>query len=419
MVGQRLPSRIETVVVGAGQAGLTMSWFLAQGGREHVVLERRGRLGGSWQDRWDAFRLVSPSWTASFPGFPYDGADPDGFMPRDEIAGRVADYASRIRAPVALETEVRRLAPTKGRGFQLETTAGDVQAKEVIVATGSFHLPRLPAIAAELPARLTQLHSHEYRNEASLPRGGVLIVGSGQSGVQIAEELAESGRQIHLSVGSAGRVPRRYRGRDIFRWLVALATQGTQYGISLPTVDELPDRRLRSAGNPALSGHRGGHETNLRRMAAAGMTLLGRIERVDGERVHLANDLSINLERADRFFEERFKPLIDTLIDRAGIDAPPDERQPFVFQPPELGEVDLDAAGISTVIWTTGYRLDYRWIDLPILDEQGFPRNRRGVSDVPGLYFLGLLWQHSMGSATLFGPGIDGQHLAERMGLPT
>jgi putative flavoprotein involved in K+ transport len=413
-----LPKTVETVVVGAGQAGLTMSWFLRDAGRDHLLLDRRATLGGGWQDRWDAFRLVSPNWTASFPGAPYDGSDPDGFMPRDEIAGRVARYADTIGAPVALDTEVRRLTTRDGGGFRLETSQGIVDAEQVVVAAGSFQVPRAPEIGAALPSRLTKLHSHAYRRESSLPAGAVLVVGSGQSGVQIAEELAEAGRRVYLSVGTAGRVPRRYRGRDIFRWLGALATRGEEYGVPLPSVDELPDPRLRSAGNPHLSGHRGGHETNLRALAASGMTLLGRIERADGEQLRLAGDLAANLARADSFFAERFQALIDTFIDNAGVDAPQDDRAPYSFEPPELVEIDLDKAGISTVIWATGYRLDYGWIDLPIFDEQGFPRHRRGVTEVPGLYFLGLLWQHNQASATLFGAALDARHIAAQMGLP-
>jgi putative flavoprotein involved in K+ transport len=395
-----------------------MSWFLREAGRDHIVLERRASLGGGWQDRWDAFRLVSPNWTASFPGAPYDGTDPDGFMPRDEIASRVANYAERIDAPVAAATEARRLTSRRDGGFRIETNDGVIEADDVVVAIGSFHVPRIPAIGAELPARLTQLHSHDYRRESSLPPGAVLVVGSGQSGVQIAEELTEAGRQVYLSVGTAGRVPRRYRGRDIFRWLSALARRGSEYGVPLPTVDKLPDPRLRSAGNPHLSGHRGGHETNLRELAAGSLGLLGRIEAVDGERLHLAADLSANLARADRFFGERFQPLIDTFIERAGIDAPPDDRETFVFEPPEPSEFGLGDAGVSTVIWTTGYRLGFDWIDLPIFDEQGFPRQRRGVTDLPGLYFLGLLWQHTQASATLFGVGLDARHIAGQMRLP-
>lgn len=413
-----LPTRVETAIIGAGHAGLTMSWFLAQAGRDHIVLERQSRPGGSWRDRWDGFRLVTPNWTASFPGDPYDGSDPDGFMTRDEIDARVAGYAERIRAPVEHDTDVRRLTERPGGGFELATSSGSLTADQVVVATGSFHVPRIPPIASELPSRLTQLHSHDYRNERSLPPGAVLIVGSGQSGCQIAEELAEAGRRVHLSVGSAGRVPRSYRGRDIFRWLGMLAARGAEYGVPFPTVDQLPDPSLRSAGNPQLSGHKGGRDVNLRQMAREGTTLLHRIERVDGETLHLRPGLSATLALVDGLFDQRFRPLIDRLIDAAGIDAPPDDRIPDTFEPPEVAALDLREAAISTVIWATGYRLDYSWLGMPILDGYGFPRQRRGVSDVPGLYFLGLLWQHSQASATLIGPRLDAAHLVAEMGLP-
>jgi putative flavoprotein involved in K+ transport len=413
-----LPSRVETVVIGAGHAGLTMSWFLAQAGRDHVVLERQSRAGGSWRHRWDGFCLVTPNWTASFPDYPYDAPDRDGFMTRDEIDARVARYAAYIAAPVEPETEVRRLAARRPGGFELETSQGSLTAADVVVATGSFHVPRIPTIASELPGRVTQLHSHAYRNEQSLPPGAVLIVGSGQSGCQIAEELADAGRAVYLSVGSAGRAPRRYRGRDIFRWLAMLAAHGGEYGVPLPTVEQLPDLRLRSAGNPQLSGHKGGHDVNLRQMARDGTTLLGRIERVEDERLRLSPGLLATLAMVDDSFDQRFRPLIDRLIDAAGIDAPPDDRRPDTFEPPEVATLDLRDAGISTVIWATGYRLDYSWLAMPILDEYGFPRQRRGVSEVTGLYFLGLLWQHSQASATLFGPRLDAPHLVAEMGLP-
>jgi putative flavoprotein involved in K+ transport len=413
-----LPSRVESVIVGAGQSGLTMSWYLRQAGGEHVILDRRATLGGGWQDRWDSFRLVTPNWTSSFPGDPFTGSDPDSFMPRDAIAARVAGYAASIDAPVHLDTAVVRLSRMPGGRFLLETSDGSIEAHRVVVAAGSFHEPRVPPIAKELPARLTQLHSHDYRSLSALPPGGVLVVGSGQSGVQIAEELLDAGRDVHLSVGSAGRVPRRYRGRDLFRWLYGLSTHGEAVGVSLPTVDQLPDLRMRLMGNPHLSGHGGGHDTNLRQFAANGMTLLGRIEAVSGERLSLAPDLPANLARADGFFGDRFRELCDRFIEKSGIDAPPDDRVPFEFEPPELRELDLAAHGISSVIWTTGYRLDYGWLDLPIFDEQGFPQQKRGVSGIPGLYFLGLLWQRNQLSATLMGPAIDARHVAATMGLP-
>jgi putative flavoprotein involved in K+ transport len=415
-----LPRTTETVIVGAGQAGLTMSWWLQQAGREHVLIERRPMLGGSWQDRWDAFRLVSPNWTSSFPGFRYAGDDPHGFMPRSEIEGRVRDYAAEIGAPVVTGTEVTRLSARPGTGFSLETSSGPIEAANVIVAAGSFHLPRLPQQAAQLPKRLHQVHSSAYRNEAALPAGAVLVVGSGQSGVQIAEELHEAGRHVILSVGSAGRVPRRYRGFDTLGWLARLSTRGEEAGTPLPPADTLADPKLRFAGNPHLSGHRGGHETNLRQFAAEGMTLIGRIQAVNGERLRLTPDLEKNLAWADGFFDLRFRGPIENFIERAGMTAPPDDRSApeFTATPPILEELDLAAADVNSVLWTSGYRMDYGWIDLPILDDMGYPHQTRGVTEVPGLYFLGLLWQHNQSSATLFGVNEDAHYLARQMGLP-
>jgi putative flavoprotein involved in K+ transport len=412
-----LPAGTDTAIIGAGQAGLVMSHYLAQAGRDHLVIERRQTLGGGWQDRWDEFTLVSPNWSASFPGQPYDGSEPDAFMPRDEIADRVRRYAETIKAPVVAGTEVTRLTANSDDGFLLETTAGPLKAREVVVAIGAFHRPFIPDVASALPSRLAQVHSHAYRRETALPAGGVLVVGSGQSGVQIAEELAEAGRDVYLSVGTAGRVPRRYRGRDIFRWLAALVTRGPEIGIMLPTVDNLPSPRARFAGNPALSGHHGGHSTDLRAMAESGMTLLGRIEGVAGEGLRLAPGLNATLDQIATMFPERFQRLIDRFIELAGDDAPADDNVWSGFRPPELADLDLARAGISTVVWTTGYRPNYDWIDFPILDDMGLPKTQRGVSEVPGLYFLGLLWQHDQASATLFGPTVDGRHVAKSMGL--
>jgi putative flavoprotein involved in K+ transport len=413
-----VPSAVETVVIGAGQAGLSMSHYLSQAGREHIVLEARPTLGGGWQDRWDEFCLVTPNWSTSLPGFEYDGDDPDGFMLRAAIVARIARYAGVIDAPVRLGTGVKRLSALPDGRFHLDTTDGLIDATVVVVATGSFHRPKKPPVAPELPKRLTQVHSHEYRKESDLPPGAVLVVGSGQSGAQLAEELFEAGRRVYLSVGSAGRMTRRYRGRDSVAWLSDLAHNGERFGATLPTVDMLSSPLAKFAGNPAMSGHGGGHDTNLREFASRGITLLGRIERVDGERLSLAPDLPANLRRADGFFEERFKGLIDRYIESAGITAPPDDRVQFDFEPAVLDRIDLEGAGISTVLWTTGYRSDYGWIDLPIFDEFGYPRQRRGVTEVPGLYFVGLLWQHTLLSATLVGVALDVAHVAGQMRLP-
>ena len=242
--------RMPTIVIGAGQAGLALSRLLTLAGRDHLVLERRTTLGGGWQDRWDGFRLVTPNWMASLPGQPYDGADPDGFMPRDEIVGRVAGYAERVHAPVMTGTAVDRLTPMQGGGFRLETSAGPMRADAVVVATGSYHLPRVPGIAARL-APTPQLHSHEYRNCELLPPGAVLVVGTGQAGVQLAEELVDDGRRVFLAVGSNGWAPRRYRGRDIFGWLATRAVDGEI---------QCADARNETLPNPA-SGLRGHHSS--------------------------------------------------------------------------------------------------------------------------------------------------------------
>ena len=411
-----LRGTVDVLVVGAGHAGLTMSGLLTNAGREHVVLERRETLGGGWQDRWDEFTLVTPNWTSSFSGWAYDGTDPDGFMGRDEIAARVARYAEIVRAPVELGTELRRLTPLDRGGFRASTSRGELSARQVVVATGSYHTPRIPPLSQRISDRVKQLHSHEYRNESQLPDGAVLVVGSGQTGVQLAEELSEKGRRVYVSVGSAGRIPRRYRGRDIYAWIAGVLRDGPTFGVALPTAVELPDPGRRFGPMPALTGRGGGHDTNLRRYAAGGMKLAGRLTGADGELLTFADDLALNLERADSFFDERFRGVIDRYIERAEIDAPPAETEAFTHQPQALSDLDLRRAGISTIIWATGYALDYRWIDAPVLDEANYPRNERGVAAAPGLYFLGLLWQHSQASASLIGPGLDGPYLLDVMG---
>jgi putative flavoprotein involved in K+ transport len=411
-VASDLPDRIHTVVVGAGQAGLIMSRLLRHAGREHVVLDRRDELGGGWRDRWDAFQLVTPNFLTDLPDFPYDGGDPDGYMTRDEIADRVAAYAGAVDAPVHAGMSVTRLS-TSDRGFAIETDRGSIAADEVVVATGAFHLPRIPARARFAPS-VHQLHAHHYRTPSRLPDGGVLVVGTGQTGVQLAEELHAAGRHVTLSVGHCGRVPRRYRGRDYFWWIRQLVRHGEALGTPLPTVDQLPDPRAQLACNPHLSGHGGGHDTNLRRFAADGIRLVGRFEAGDGVRARFAPDLAANLQFADEDFDRRFQPLFERYAERAGLDLPPDDRESFHFDVPEVTDLDLAAEGISTVLWTTGYASDYGWLDVPVLDANGRPRHVRGLSDVPGLTFIGLLWQHNNASANFAGVGSDAEYLAAR-----
>lgn len=411
---RQLPSAIDTAVIGAGQAGLIMSRLLRQAGREHVVLERHETLGGGWQDRWDAFRLVSPNFVTALPGYPYDGSDPDAFMTRDDIAGRIAAYAGVVEAPVELGAGVTRLSQgAAGRGFDIQTSRGAVHAEEVVVATGAFHTPKIPSTAT-FGSRIHQVHAHHYRNPDALPPGGVLVVGTGQTGVQLAEELHAAGRAVTLSVGHCGRAARRYRDRDWFWWVIELVRNGPAVGAELPTVDKLPDPRQRFACNPHMSGHGGGHDTNLRRFAADGIRLVGRFEGADGERARFAEGLEADLQFADGFFDERIRPLFEKYAELAGLDLPPDDRVAFEQSVPEVTELDLAAEGISSVVWTTGYAPDYAWLDLPVIGEFGVPRHVRGVSDVPGLTFLGLLFQLDNGSANLTGVARDAEYLASR-----
>lgn len=410
-----LPESVNTLIVGAGQAGLVMSGMLARAGHEHLLLEARDRLGGGWQDRWDAFTIVTPNWVTSLPGQPYDGSEPDGFMGRDQIADRVARYADVVGAPVALGTRVERVTPMNGRGLKVETSGGTIQARNVVVATGSYHTPRIPDVAGGLSPRVTQLHSHDYRNERQLPPGAVLVVGSGQTGVQLAEELHAAGRSVYLAVGHAGRLPRRYRGQDIFGWLASIATKGAEVGLGLPTADQLPDPRLKFAAQPQLSGAGGGHEMNLRQMSADGIRLGGRFLSADGERVAFAPDLGAQLAFADGFFDQQLRPLVEEYITRTRVEAPQDDRVANTFEPDPVAALDLANAGVSTVIWATGYGLDYGWIDAPIFGDRGYPNQSRGVTEVPGLYFLGLMWQSSLASATLVGPMMDGPIIAEAL----
>jgi len=405
---------VETVVVGGGQAGLIVSGLLQAAGREHVLLDRRSTLGGGWQDRWDAFRLVSPNWTTSVEGFPYRGTDPDGYMPKAEIVDHFRAYAAHIGAPLELDTDVTALdsidGPSASR-FRLTTSRGPIHARDVVVAGGPFQRPHRPPMSASIHPSITQIHSHDYRTPDRLPPGGVLLVGSGQTGVQLAEELMAAGRSVTMAVGRCGRVPRRYRGRDIFWWLRQVAMAGPAVGVRLPTAADMPNPRLRLACNPQLSGHGRPHDTNLRQMAAAGLRLVGRLEAVEGTRARFAPDLAENLAFADRFFDERFRADLDTFAERTGLDAPGDEPEQFEHEPPAISDLDLRGEGISTLIWTSGYRTEFGWIHVPVIDDLGLPLQTGGTTDVPGLSFIGTPWLTDLGSANLVGVERDARAL--------
>ena len=410
------PRTVDTVIVGAGQAGLAMSALLTAGRREHLVVDRRTTLGGGWQDRWDAFQLVTPNVLVALPGLPYDGPDPHGYMTRAELIAHFQRYAAKIDAPVELGTDVRRLSlDERPRRFRLSTNGGEIAANRVIVASGPFGSPHIPRESAGFDPSLMQLHSQGYRRPADLPPGGVLVIGSGQTGVQLAEELQEAGREVVLSVGHCGRTLRRYRGRDTFWWMSGIVRRGPSLGMQLPGVTTLSSPRDRFQCNPHVSGHGGGHDTNLRQMARDGLRLVGRFAGAEGTTARFASDLGVNLRYADEFFDARLRPMLDRFIELTEPDAPLGVVPQVDYEPAEVERLDLAAEGITTVLWTSGYRPGLAWIDLPVLDDDGLPRTDAGVSDVPGLTFIGLPWLVDNTSSNLVGLERDAVALMARM----
>ena len=405
-----MTEQIDVVIIGGGQAGLAMSYYLTQQGRAHVVLER-GRVAETWRSqRWDSFTLVTPNWMTQLPGYPYKGNDLDSFLPRDDVVTFLERYAQSFQAPLRCRVQATAVRlQAGGNGYLVETSDGPFEADNVVLATGGFPRPKLPRASASVPVNLCQLHSSQYRRPQRLPSGAVLVVGSGQSGSQIAEELHQSGRQVYICVSRCGRSPRRYRGKDVMWWV-------DQMGGYDRTLDQLPSPAARFTCHPDLSGKDGGHEINLRQLAREGVILLGRLQEVQGSRAILAPDLEENLARADAFATQ-LTHSIDDFVLRTGMDVPvesmvEDSKSKWAAPTEPILEVDLYAAGISTVIWATGFQLDFGWVNVPVFDEEGSPLHQRGVTSSPGLYFLGLPWLYKEKSALLFGIGEDAAFLA-------
>jgi putative flavoprotein involved in K+ transport len=401
------------IVIGAGGSGLSVSYHLTRLGVEHIVIER-GQVGNSWAaDRWDSFHLVNPNWALRLHGFEYRGDNPDGYLSRAETVKLLENYASLFGAPVRTGVDVVSLERACPEGFILRTSTGDMVAENVIVATGAFGRPAFPAGKEDIPAGITQVHSNEYKSASQLPDGAVLVIGSGQSGAQIMEDLFDSGRRVYLSVGKAGRRPRRYRGKDSSWWNNEMGG----FDQTIADVKSLSEARFGSSSH--TSGTKGGHSIYLRAFARDGVTLVGRFVKADGCRLTFADDVRESLDAADAH-AERWRRGVDAYIEENGLDMPPEpspdpeglDRYPE--QDPPTG-LDLRAAGISTIIWATGYRYDYSWIKLPVSGERGFPVQRRGVTVWPGLYFTGLHWMHSAKSAQFIGVGEDASYVAEHI----
>jgi len=397
--------RIDAVIVGAGQAGLSVSHELGAAGIEHVVLER-GRIGESWRQRWDTFCLVTPNWTFRLPGCPYSGPDPDGFMPRSEIVGTLEEYARRFRAPVRENVTVVSIESPPSGDFLLRTTSGDIQSPALVLATGAYQGAHLPPVSATLPHGLLQIDVTAYRNESTLPPGRVLIIGSGQSGAQIAEELHETGREVVLSCGKAPWVPRRIAGRDIVWWLV-------ETGFFDQPLAALPSPAARLDANPLVTGHGGGRDLNLRTLRAMGVTLAGRFLGAQDGVARFAPDLGASAAWGDQRCRDLMK-LIEGRASALGIPVKIDEPEPFDGKAPE----SLNLSGFGAAIFTAGFRPAYRsWLPWPqAFDDLGFPLQKDGASTViPGLYFAGVHFLRTRKSALLLGAAEDAAIIAHQV----
>lgn len=399
---------VEVLVVGAGQAGVAMSEHLGARGIGHLVFER-DRIAERWRTgRWDSLAANGPVWHDRFPGMEFPGLGPDDFASKDEVAEYFTAYARNIGAPIECGVEVtavRRKA--SGPGFEVDTSTGRVEARYVVAATGPFQRPVIPAVVPS-DVGVEQLHSSAYRNPAQLAEGGVLVVGAGSSGVQIAHELRASGRRVVLSVGPHERPPRRYRGRDFVWWLGVLGKWDAAtppHGAKHVTI--------------AVSGADGGHTVDFRELAGEGIELVGRtVDVVDGT-MRFAPDLRATIEAGDATYLSLLAEA-DAYVERNDLDLPEEPEAHILAPDPEsllapTVELDLAASGITTIVWATGYAVDYGWLHVDTFDETGRPRHQRGVSAEPGVYFLGLPWQSRRGSSFIWGVWHDAKYLADHI----
>ncbi|CAE6815435.1 hypothetical protein R69927_05298 [Paraburkholderia domus] len=395
------------LVVGGGQAGLSISYFLQQANIDHLVFEKH-TVTHTWRSqRWDAFCLVTPNWQCALPGHPYSGSDPHGFMKKDEIVAYLDGFIAKVDAPVLEHTAVQRVKRAADGRYSVSTSQGEFTADHVVVASGGYHTPIVPRMAERLPAHIVQLQSSEYRNPQALPDGAVLVVGSGQSGAQIAEDLHLAGKKVYLAVGEAPRCARFYRGRDVVDWLADMRYY------EMP-VEQHPLREgVRDNTNHYVTGRDGGRDIDLRRFAAEGMELYGRLDDLQAGALQFAPNLQVNLDDADDTYN-RINLSIDRFIEKSGIDAPPGAPYEPVWRPDgERTALDLAASGIASIVWCIGFTPDFNWLDVPVFSGRGYPAHTRGVTPLSGLYFVGLPWLHTWGSGRFSGVARDAQFIVD------
>jgi putative flavoprotein involved in K+ transport len=400
---------VDIAVIGAGQAGLAISWYLSQAGVEHVVLES-ARVAETWRSRrWDSFRLITPNWAVRLPGAPYVGPHPDGFMSRTELIAFFESWTLSFNAPVQEDSHVSVLEADSAGRFELSLPSGKLRARAVVVASGGYQRAHRPAGAEAMPKALYQVLAEDYRKPDGLPPGNVLIIGSGQTGCQLAEELHGAGRRVFLACGRCPWMPRRLDGRDIVWWAI-------ESGFMDRTPDALPSPAARLVGNPQTTGHDGGHDLHFRTLHAMGVELLGRYVGAEGSKLHFADDLGASVDFGDARWAD-LRGLIDAYCARTKT-----PKQAYEIPAPmrikTRTELDVVRHGIGTVIWTSGYRPDYGWVRFPVFDDMGFPIQTDGCTRVPGLYFVGVHWMRKNKSAILYGVGEDAEivarHIVER-----
>lgn len=404
MSNRELKQHYQTVIVGGGQAGLSASYCLSKAGIDHIIFEKKTAAHKWSSERWDAFCLVTPNWQCRLPDHPYDGQEPHGFMVKDEILAYLDRFVQKAKAPIMEHTSVIAVEAL-GPIYRVETTAGTVTADAVILATSLYSTPAIPRPAERIAGDILQLHTVDYRNPQALPAGSVMVVGSGQSGVQIAEDLHLAGRKVHMVTGNAPRCARFYRGRDVVDWLTDLG----QYNL---TIESQGMGKKRHDTNHYLTGRDGGRDLDLRQFALEGMSLYGRMEGVQDGKMRFKPSLKFNLDEADKVYNG-INALIDRYIAEQAIEAPAPSVYKPVWEPQaEITELDLKAAGITSIIWATGFHPDWSYVSLPIFDGTGYPVQRRGVTGVPGIYVLGLPWLWTWGSGRFLDIAKDAEFVA-------